>query len=837
MMKKWVNSFLCFLIVCVVVCHTASAATLSPALITQLNGLNDNAGIGLVIVAFHNNNGLNPGHLNVLRGVGIDKGLMLQNLGMVAVTATAGQVRALSGDSAVRSIWSNDRLEYFMDSARALTGVDRVRTDAGFTLANGGLPVSGKGDFSVLVIDSGIDATHDDLKFGEKVIQNVQIIASTQTVEGFTPLVTLENIHNTDQSVGHGTHCAGIIGGTGQWSGGRYAGVAPGAKLIGAGLGAGIVVINALAGWEWAIANQFHYNIRVVSNSYGSFAPFNPDDPINIASKSMHDRNVVVVFAGANSGPGKGTWNRYAKAPWVIGVAMGHKEGGLASGSSRGTPREERLGNADPLDDYDVPTITAPGSGREFASSAGRFTTDIVSVRATSNVSANGTTDDAEIPLGFVPFYTQISGTSMATPFVAGTVALMLDADPTLTPDEVKSIIQSTATPMPGREEWEVGAGFLNSYSCVDKAFNRSRQYGSYLNPTFNAQLAVSGPSPQPFSIPFNPSATPGAGSPNSRTFTVDPNTDVLDVFANIATTAGLSNSVAIVLTAPDGTLYSSGVATPYLTAPSRQVIVKSPLSGTWLLEVRGARGLAAVPQVSSPTSGAAVPSTVSGTIRMKEFVITPAISDLQSHPARFEIERAIKNRRMDIFADGTFRPDVNVTRGDFARVLSLNTALRQSLGAVPRFTDVSGDLGAIAEAVIANGSTLRDWNFSPAGLMAANGSSFNPEGTVTRLDLAVAFVRALGLDAQARAGANSTVMSGGQALCDNTEIPAALRGYVQIALDKGLLEAFPAEVRQIAPGQFIAIPGPRVEPDTVLTRASLAMRVNKFAQLFKAGN
>ena len=472
------------------------------------------------------------------------------------------------------------------------------------------------------------------------------------------------------------------------------AGVAPGAKLIGAGLGAGIVVINALAGWEWAIANQFQYNIRVVSNSYGSFAPFNPDDPINIASKTMHDRNVVVVFAGANSGPGKGTWNRYAKAPWVIGVAMGHKEGGLANGSSRGTPREERLGNADPLDDDDAPTITAPGSGREFASSAGRFTTDIVSVRATSNVSANGTTDDAEIPLGFVPFYTQISGTSMATPFVAGTVALMLDADPTLTPDEVKNIIQSTATPMPGREEWEVGAGFLNSYACVDKTFNRSRQYGLYLNPTFNAQLVVTGPAPQAFSIPFNPSATPGPGSPNSRTFTVDADTDVLDVFANIATAAGLSNSVAIVLTGPDGTLYSSGVATPYLTAPSRQVIVKNPISGTWLLEVRGARGLAAVPQVSSPTSGAAVPSTVTGTIRKKEFVITPAVSDVSSHPARIEIERAIKNRRMDIFADGTFRPDTNVTRADFARTLSLNTALRQTLGASPKFTDVSGDLG-----------------------------------------------------------------------------------------------------------------------------------------------
>jgi len=58
----------------------------------------------------------------------------------------------------------------------------------------------------------------------------------------FLPLLVVENVPNTDQSVGHGTHCAGILAGTGVQSGSRYAGVAPGAKLIGAGLGAGLFV-------------------------------------------------------------------------------------------------------------------------------------------------------------------------------------------------------------------------------------------------------------------------------------------------------------------------------------------------------------------------------------------------------------------------------------------------------------------------------------------------------------------------------------------------------------------------------------------------------------------
>src|SRR5204863_7815865 len=113
-------------------------------------------------------------------------------------------------------------------------------------------------------------------------------------------------------------------------------------------------------------------------------------------------------------------------------------------------PSSERLGNTDPNDDFDAPTITAPGTGREFAVDSGKFTTDVVSTRSISNVFANGLTADTELPAQYLPYYTQISGTSMATPYVAGVLALMLEADPTLTPDEAKQIIAATASHMPG---------------------------------------------------------------------------------------------------------------------------------------------------------------------------------------------------------------------------------------------------------------------------------------------------------------------------------------------------------------------------------------------------
>lgn len=815
------------------------AATLSPSLQNQLTTLADDVSVGMVIVTFNTTNGLQNSHLDVLRSVGVTGGQTFPTLGMVAQPMTAGQVRALSNNAAVRSIWSNDQLVYFMNQARTLTGVDKLRSDSGFTLRNGGMPVSGAGDFSVLVIDSGIDATHADLPYGTKVVQNVHPVLATSTVQGFTPNVTIENLPNTDESVGHGTHCAGIIGGLGTRSGGNFAGVAPGAKLIGAGLGAGILVVNPLGAWEWALTHQYQYNIRVVSNSYGPLGggEFNPDNPITIASRIAYERNMMVVFAGGNDGAAKNTLSPYAKAPWVIGVAAGTKDGTLADFSSRGTPKAERLSDNNPFNDNDAPTITAPGTGRAFESSLTKFgfTAAIVSTRSTSNLTANGLTDDAELAPGMIPFYTQISGTSMATPFVAGTVALMLDADPTLTPDEIKQIIMDTASRMPGYDDYEVGSGYINSYAAVDKVFNRSKNYRSFQDVSYNTVFGEERPATQNFHINFNP-AVSGATSQNATTFTVEPNMNVLEVSAVVDTDLeeGTGNLVGIRLTAPDGTGYSTAIDFPVIGSNRREITVDNPQAGTWTLEVRGARSLSAAPQASSPTQLAS-PGPVDGSVIQVKYIL-PNIADIQGHSQQAQIESAIKNRLIDTYADGTFRPNSIVNRGDLARSLVSNTSLRQTLGTTPKFTDVSGDLRNIAEAVVANGSTLRDYNFTPSGMMSFTGTSFSPNSSVNRLDVAVAFVRASGHDAEARALANTNVTFNGSVLSDNAQIPASLRGYVQIAINNGLFEAYPAEVIQIAPGQYQVLPGPRFEPSTAVTRATLAVKLIRFNQLLTTG-
>ncbi|HEY8488085.1 MAG TPA: S8 family serine peptidase [Thermaerobacter sp.] len=364
-------------------------------------------------------------------------------LPMVAVKGTAAQIKGLLGLPGLISAYANRQLEYLLDESVPLIGADRVWKELGYT---------GKG-VTIAILDSGIDATHPDLPYGDKVVENVKIAPD---LFGTGPVV-VEGLANTDTSSGHGTHVASTAAGTGAALGGKYTGVAPGARLVGVGAGETLFILSALEGFDWILAHRKEYGIRVISNSWGTTGEFSPGDPINVASKAAHDAGIVVVFAAGNSGPDPNTLNPYAVAPWVIGVAAGNKDGKtLADFSSRGIP-------GDPL--YH-PTLTAPG-------------VDIAAARATTGVYMNAffALDVVELGTDAV-WYAVASGTSMATPHVSGTVALMLEANPALGPDLVKQALVDTATPMPGYEEWEVGAGYLNAYAAVEKAARMSAKVG-----------------------------------------------------------------------------------------------------------------------------------------------------------------------------------------------------------------------------------------------------------------------------------------------------------------------------------------------------------------------
>ncbi len=369
--------------------------------------------------------------LLAIRAIGV-RLYAFRALPMVGVRGTSQQIQGLLAMPGLRSVYFNRRLSYFLDESVPLIGAPRVWNELGYT---------GKG-VTVAVIDSGIDATHRDLPFGSKVVQNVKLAPD---LFGSGPLV-LEGLSNTDTTSGHGTHVAAIAGGTGAALAGKYRGVAVGSNLVGIGAGEALFILTALEGFDWVLQNRLKYGIRVISNSWGTSGEFAPDNPINVASKIAHDAGLTVVFAAGNEGPGLNSLSPYCVAPWVICAAAGHKDGArLADFSSRGVPG----------DSLHHPTLTAPG-------------VDIASARATTGIVINTFFAVDVINLGTdAVSYAAASGTSMATPHVSGTVALMLEANPALTPDQVKSALELTATPMPGYQPYEVGAGYLNAFEAV----------------------------------------------------------------------------------------------------------------------------------------------------------------------------------------------------------------------------------------------------------------------------------------------------------------------------------------------------------------------------------
>lgn len=413
-----------------------------------------------IVISFSNPVGpLTASQNGLLRALGIRQALTFRSLPIAGALATPAQIRALAARDDVLSVYANRPLRYFNAEARQLTRVARAQAhpeDFGRTL-----PYIGRG-VTAVINDSGIDATHADLAYGSHVVQNVQALTNLHSLVAALPVTYVENQIDTDISSGHGTHCAGSFGGGGARSGGQYAGVAPGASIVGYGSGAVISILDAVGGFDYAIQNKHRFGapVRVISNSWGSSGDFEPLDPVNLASYAAYKNDIVVLFAAGNDGPAADTHNPYAQAPWVISVAAGTKDPALtlADFSSRGNAGESAtftMPDGRSWTYVNEPTFVAPG-------------VDIVSTRAlTGLLPVLALPQDLSLATQNIPFYTHMSGTSMATPHAAGVVALLLEANPALSAGEVRTILRQSAAPMSGHASWEVGAGYLDAYAAL----------------------------------------------------------------------------------------------------------------------------------------------------------------------------------------------------------------------------------------------------------------------------------------------------------------------------------------------------------------------------------
>ncbi len=769
-----------------------------------------------VVVTYRNASGA-PTLLQTtaLRALGI-KAVTLRALPMAGALATPAQIRALAQRADVLSIYPNTHLDYLNQESREITGVARAQANPG----DFGRPVpwSGAG-VTAMINDSGIDGTHLDLTFGDHVVQNVQALTNLHSIVDVLPTTYVEGLPTTDFSSGHGTHCAGIFGGTGARSGGLYAGVAPGAHIVGYGSGAAIAVLDAVGGFDYALANQYRFGapIRVISNSWGTSGPFAADDPVNIASYAAYKRGMVVLFAAGNDGPGENTHNPYAQAPWVISVAAGDKQGRLADFSSRGARFESgdfTMADGSHWTYLNQPVITAPG-------------VDVISTRTATGAlpPLAAQTDAALIAPQYLPFYTTMSGTSMATPHTAGIVSLLLEANPGLTPAQVKDLLVRTATNIPGYESWETGGGYVNAYAALKEASGRATGYGQTVNAraTFNASAVVAPGSSQPFSVDFSP-----VGPTGEQSFTVGADVAYVNARATVDT-----NTVALVLIDPDGASYGSAISLPELGST---VAVGAPAKpGTWKITVRGigsVSGTALDP--AHVTNGYAAPGNVSGTIQFTLAGGYTGLADIAGHPARGAIENAVANRLVDGKDDGMFHPDDALTRADLARYLVMGAGIRQSIGE-NAFVDVppgSADYPFV-QAATARGGALKDRVGSADGVIRSS-AKFLPLNVVTRADLAYSLVQSLGQQALAQPYTGDVYVTYKDArlrLDDSADIAWTLRGYVQLALDLGLQHAH----FSLTQGPYDAQPTLHAtfDPEADVTRADYAIAAGLLADAY----
>ncbi|MBI4485904.1 MAG: S8 family serine peptidase, partial [Acidobacteria bacterium] len=389
-----------------------------------------------------------------------------KNIGIIngsVVEVPNGLLNQLANHPAVLDLHVDRPLHKANYRTSLTTGARAVQSALGFTGAGIG----------VAVIDSGVSTWHDDLTNQSSTVYPY----GDQRVSAFVDFVNGQMAPYDDD--GHGTHVAGTIAGNGYDSSGQKSGSAPDAslavlKVLDAN-GQG-TISNIIAALDWLLANHAQYNIRVVNMSVGAGVTESYwTDPLTLAAKRVVDAGVVVVAAAGNAGknaagePLYGAIAAPGNAPWVLTVGASTTSGtpdraddAMASFSSRGPTY---------LDWAAKPDLIAPGVSTYSLSVPG---STLFNLHPTELLGGS-------IPTAQPP-YLALSGTSMAAPVVSGTVALMLQANPTLTPNAVKAILQYTAENRPGYDALTEGAGFLNALGAVRLAqFYATAQPGSTL--------------------------------------------------------------------------------------------------------------------------------------------------------------------------------------------------------------------------------------------------------------------------------------------------------------------------------------------------------------------
>ena len=273
--------------------------------------------------------------------------------------------------------------------------------------------------------------------------------------------VSDESVLDYNDLVGHGTHVAGIIGGNGSGSGGLYKGVAPGISIINAKAGdaTGLEEGDIISAIQWS-ANTA--NADIISMSFGDNYPI-ASEPITLALASVTENGVITVSSAGNSGPEYFSGGSPASGTDVISVGATDSNNNLASFSSSG-PSLSYLGYVD---------VVAPG-------------VNIISTEAPESIYS----DRSRFLGGYFDFagdadYIPLSGTSMACPLVAGALAIMKQAYPSITPETARIALLEGAQDLSNPVDSEFlksGFGLINITASLEYLDNLNITYSNVNN-------------------------------------------------------------------------------------------------------------------------------------------------------------------------------------------------------------------------------------------------------------------------------------------------------------------------------------------------------------------
>lgn len=304
------------------------------------------------------------------------------------VLADKKQISELSLLTQVKYISSVSKASALMNVSKKVLGVENEK-------------LSGKG-INIAFIDTGI-ARHNDFCMGENRIKFFKDFVNSKT--------------RCYDDNGHGTFVAGVCSGNGAMSCGKYSGIAPQSNIISLkalnkqGEASADKILNAM---EWVFDNYKKYNIKIVCMSFGS-EPLGFNDPIMAGAEALWREGLVIVAAAGNSGPEYQTIKSPGVSSQIITV------GGF---------NDNRVEDDFKSEFFELAEFSSRGPAFQ------RFKPDLVapSVDIISCSNKKG--------------YTTLSGTSVATPMVAGLCALILEANPSVTPFEIKRALLSTAHPI-----------------------------------------------------------------------------------------------------------------------------------------------------------------------------------------------------------------------------------------------------------------------------------------------------------------------------------------------------------------------------------------------------